>query len=173
MLNCVLKKNKQPKFDSTASALNLLRLYLRFSEIFWHYSLNPILFTPPPVSSTTPNPPTSVFSLCDWQLLFACPCLKAKVSLFISRLGGASGWWKDLDRGGGGGGLGREDAVLAVAPTGWVLLGRGPGQKGWAWLIAKVTSLGCRQTTCTARQTSVHTRHVCVPTKKRENMHTH
>lgn len=49
-------------------------------------------------SSMNPNPPTPCeSSFCDWQLLFACPCLNAKASSFLLRLCRARGWWKDLD----------------------------------------------------------------------------
>lgn len=49
-------------------------------------------------SNMNPNPPTPCeSSFCDWQLLFACPCLKAKASSFLLRHCRARGWWKDLD----------------------------------------------------------------------------
>lgn len=83
-----------------------------------------------------PNPSNLGESgFCDWQLLFACPCLKAKVSSFLSRLCWARGWCKDLDwrdwRDWGWVGCW---SVWHWPPSGWVLLGRGPGQKvehGW------------------------------------------
>ena len=101
--------------------------------------------------SKSPNPCESSFS--DWQLLFARPCLKAKVSSFLSRLCRARGWCKDLDWNGlgfGAGGRWSGIGPFRLSPA-W----QKPWADGWARLITKVTSL-CGIKPPVHGQTSLH-----------------
>lgn len=140
--------------------------------------LSPFILTSVVFTAVNPNlqkPFESSF--CDWQLLFSCPCLKAKVSSFLSRLCRARGWCKDLDWIGGCWWFGIGPLRLSPA---W----QKPWAEGWAGLITKVNSLGSRKplwsarppytsrpTIDTQRHIHVYDAHLHVWTKV-ENIHT-